>query len=327
MARKLDEETEKLIKPIREKVAANQGEIVFVYRDFITDREEEGCFGGGTTFYSNHIQTGIITSPLSEKTEPEKFWHVQVLSGMSWDFPINFAVPAKRIVSAQCGGEVPRFQLRDQQLASASDGEIPFGFYDFYCQGEGSSFSLLGRLGMPVSYPKLKRFEVYVGDEEITRFAKQFGEGRVDLEKVREFVGLVKNEGEFSRRINEYQDGQAREIKNSLVRQVASLCLLEEGLIDIESLFERISRRGYQGTHEGLTEKYRELRSKVNRALSDVQESLPRSKDLDNEGQINGRIIGIPVTLDLRDYRSHVTNEVLPRVRGRLTKLGELLKV
>jgi hypothetical protein len=323
MIRKLEEETEKIIEPIREKVAANQGGVVLVYRDFITGRDEGGCFGGETTYYSNHIQAGIITGSLSERTGPEKFGHIQVLSSMSWDFPMNFAVPAKRIVSAQSGGEIPRFQLRDQHLASAHEGEIPFGLFDFYCQGESSGSSLLGSLDIPSFYPRLKQFEVCIGDEGIMRFARKFGEDRINLEKVKEFIDLMKNENEFSRRVAYHRDNQTEEIKGYLVKQVASLCLLEDSLIDVESLFDRISRAGYRGNHEGLTERYRKLKSEVNQVLSNADKSLSESDGF--EGQVNGRIVGFPTAIDFRDYHHHVRREVLPRVRGRLTKLERLL--
>lgn len=335
---KVEKEVLEKVDRIRRKVAGNQGKIALCMRKIVTGEHE------GAIHYEDYIylfEAGVVSGELIDKREETKTsGHLDLgvklpvlredphISNLYY-FSHDYAIPVRRkFVTSGIG--INLFGFSPEDLKKFNKGEIDFSFLEVF--GGLPCFP-----GYRKEVPYLSRFDLAVGDKEVTKVIE--AENLASRDKIRDFFRLLKEPGELEKRVAEYDFGQRQNLARTLIQEVAGLCTFHDKILamkaevltakagidtDDEGRYPHV----VWGDYEQIVDNYHNLEKQARVKATSIREIIEKAKefDLTKLPGINGRASGFPAVVSTADYLAHVQGIVLPGAEGTIKVIDNHLE-
>jgi len=326
------------LQDIRNRVGLRQGEAVLVYRDILA-KEAKGCFGVPQHYY--HSEIGVLEGDLVEKRfdgVTNIFDDLQEINvGVIWQphsrgeysFWRQYKIPVK-LGLAKGGIGLTNLRFSPEDLKSFKERNICFSEEEL---GERPYI-----FGYTPGMPCLEEIRIGIGDEEVRAL---INEKNLCLEtEADELFDLLKKPGKIERVVEEYDAQQRGKLARGLVQDVARLCLVSQGISDLEEsvlnakafrdtdedgrypfvAWRDISKKSVEG-YSVLSKDAEELQKKI---LVDL-EKAEADFDLSKIGVIRGFTVGFDSSLDYGFWKESILEKVMPGLNLLIGKLDSHL--
>ena len=315
---------ENLVPSIDKKVQEKKGEAILSFREFLAIGETTGDFAPPSTERCNYYEGGIIQGSLQEKEIKENLW---------LDIPTLFSYTNKSFYCSSTDYSIPvnrkingflrfgnGFNFKIEELENIEKGKILF-----------SSFELGERSFFDRDNPRLQKFSLLVGDEEVGKFLEEQNVRNSD-----KFFKILKNPEYVRKRIENFHYDERKSFGESLsvtVRDV-SQCFseiksLEESVLGAEYLVGREQNEGYAYWDRKSVGDYLSFRRDILEKIGSLNQQLEKGDQLyakTNSPLINGKRIGFPCSITFPEYSKWVKEDLLPEINQKIEKIDKYLE-
>ena len=329
----LEEQLEKAISNLTERVKQHQGEVAFCLREFTIPGEVTGDFLPPIPHDYYHYNAGIITGEVQRNEEPKfdiiKLPHM-TLRPMGAHEPDdfiwgNYSIPVDRNLKgfANAFGNL-HFNISTEALEGISSGQILLDIRDFEDQ---TLIALLDR----DRTSHLTRTDILIGNEEVEKFLKE-----KQFKDYQEFFDILRNPVFVEGKISEYYSQKARRLGEEIVitgnfvsntfRKVKEL---EEGVMHAHYISGASSDEKSWDKEEEV-DAYHGLKRVISRNLETLKKQLLKMEDprlkSKNFQFFDGEAIGFRARVLVSDQIGYLRGTMIPEIEGTLEKIDSYLK-
>jgi hypothetical protein len=334
---RLEEQLQKAVADLTEKVKQHKGEVAFCLREFSVMGRDTGGIMGPSSHDSHYYETGIITGEMQKNKDPEmeriNLPDLTLRRGGE-DRPHHYlwghySVPVDRKLTGFVNLFQNIFQFDIKDLEELKQGNLSIDLRDF-----DISDPLLFLLHHDRD-SHLRRTDFLIGDEEVERFLKE-----KKFRNYPELFSVLKNPVSVEGRISEHYSQEAKELGEKIVitaNEVAS------AFRKVQALEENVMKATYgwkvdyderyaawDDFHREQVDKYQGLREVISKNIKTLKEQLlkeenPKLLKIANFSLLDGEIIGFPARVLVNDYLNYIKKYLIPEIEGTFAKIDSYL--
>ena len=336
-AREFREASDKYIAELGERVRANVGGVVAVFREIVThESRDESCvvhvIDSTQQLTGTYLEIGIINGRLVDLRNRRILETINLVS-REYRHEVDVEIPVRRKVSSPGLSAVI---LGEDFLGRIEDeGRIGFGLREV---GELRSVvwggTLIEGVGtLPRSVPYLTDFRIGVGDDEVREHfvGKLFFPPMKMLRERVDLIELLKSD-KLEERVDAYRNKSGEELRGNLQNAVNQLIGVGAEFDEHRREIMRLEWLGYGGdkgdtldygwSNEKVYRQYEELKKRFEKLSRRVSVTLESGRDV--ELMARGVIEGIPVGDYIAQNRKRISEyeRIFSEIDVHLTKVS-----